>query len=326
MKKLSIESRDLYMPQTFLVVDTTGRKDYPIEALEKLSDLNVIINSRLLSDEDEIIEECYNADIILVSAADITRRVIRELKSCKGIVRYGTGIDNIDLKAASEKKIVVANVPDFCTDEVADHCLLLILACARRLLQYNKQVKQGKWDGGYRQTVYRLKNKTVGIIGMGSIGKSLADRVRALKMSVIAFDPYQAKAYGNYNAVKFVDLHILMKEADFISINCPLNSEIYHLIGERELEFMKPTAYIINVTRGGIIHENALIDSLRHRAIAGAGLDVLEVEPPSLNNVFFQLDNVILTPHIAWYSEEAYKEVEIKAFEQVSKILRESQL
>jgi len=276
--------------------------------------------------EDELAEEVKDVDVIMVVYAKITEKIINSAAKLRGIVRYGIGVDNIDLKAASKRRIPVANVPDYCIGTVADHALALILALNRKLLLADSVLRSGEY-GNWTSPSPKLmgvdlEGKVLGLIGVGKIGSAVVARAKAFGMKVVAFDPYIPKEIAEKLGVELVDLETLLKNADFISIHAPLTSETRGMIGENELRMMKRTAYIINTARGPIIQEKALYNALKNGWIAGAGLDVYEKEPPDPDNPLFKLENVILTPHIAYYTKEAIWRLEMSAVEEAIRILQ----
>jgi D-3-phosphoglycerate dehydrogenase len=276
--------------------------------------------------EDELAEEVKDVDVIMVVYAKITEKIINSAAKLRGIVRYGIGVDNIDLKAASKRRIPVANVPDYCIGTVADHALALILALNRKLLLADSVLRSGEY-GNWTSPSPKLmgvdlEGKVLGLIGIGKIGSAVAARAKAFGMKVVAFDPYIPKEIAEKLGVELVDLETLLKNADFISIHAPLTSETRGMIGENELRMMKRTAYIINTARGPIIQEKALYKALKNGWIAGAGLDVYEKEPPDSDNPLFRLENVIVTPHIAYYTKEAIWRLEMSAVEEAIRILQ----
>jgi len=236
------------------------------------------------------------------------------------IVRYGVGVDNVDLEAATEKGIFVANVMYDVTD-VADHAVSLVLSLIRKIPLANRNVRKGLWDWKTVQPISRLRGKTVGIIGFGRIGRKVAQRLKGFEVKLIAYDPYVPEnVFAEYN-VERVNFETLIKEADIIMVHASLTSETRHLIGEDELKSMKRSAILVNTSRGSIIDEKALYKALKEGWISGAGLDVLEKEPPERNNPLLKLNNVIITPHMAWYSIESLDEIRRIAAEEVVRAL-----
>jgi D-3-phosphoglycerate dehydrogenase len=292
-----------------LVVHADARPGQDLSGEEaSLVEVRAVLRPTQAQDEDGLIANLREADVVLVSGAPITRRVMENLPRCRGVVRYGVGVDNVDVAAATELGIVVAHVLDFCTEEVANHSLLLLLACAKKLLLLDRRLRDGRWGGFPAAEFPTIYGQTLGIVGLGEIGRSLAGKARALGMEVIAYDPY-VKEGGEPLPLRLVGLDDLLRQSDYLSLNLPLTEETFHLIGERELALMKPTSVIINTSRGPVVDEAALAAALRQRRIAAAGLDVFEVEPLPASSPLLELDDVILTPHTAGISEKSARKV-----------------
>ncbi len=271
-----------------------------------------------IKEEKDLIRVCKDADGLLNQYALLTRKVLEKLLKCKVIGRYGVGIDSIDLKAATDLGIIVANVPDYCVDEVADQALSMILALIRKTGFFDQKVKSDQWDFRQGRPIHRIKGKTLGLIGSGRIGLEVAKRISAFGVRVITFDPYLQKTPAG---IELMDFDTVLKESDFISIHCPLNESTRHLIGEKEFQKMEKKPLIINTSRGPIIDEVALIQALTKRQVSGAGLDVLEKEPPDPQNPLLKMENVIIAPHISFYSEESISELKRRTAENVSSVL-----
>lgn len=269
--------------------------------------------------EEEVIEIVQDADGIINQYVPITRRVIESLKRCKVIVRYGVGVDNIDIEAATEHKVMVVNVPDFCIDEVSTHAMALILACARGIILLDRKIKKKKWDFTFAKPFFRTQGKILGLFGLGNIARSVAKKASGFGFKIIAYDPYISKVEHGIELVKFSQL---LSDSDFVSIHVPLTEETKHTIGEKELKMMKRTAYLINTSRGPLVDEQALYVALKEGWIAGAALDVMEKEPPDWGDPLFTLENLIVTPHISFYSEESYVELKTKTAEAVLAVLK----
>lgn len=276
--------------------------------------------------EENLIDEVKDVDVLMVVYAKITGKIINSAEKLKGIVRYGIGVDNVDVEAATKRKIPVANVPDYGIGSVADHTLALLLSLNRKIVVADCIVKKGEWGvwttPSSKLKGFDLENKILGLIGIGRIGSAVANRAKGFGMKVVAYDPYVTREVAGKLGIELVDLATLLKNADFISIHTPLTPETHGMIGERELRMMKKTAYIINTARGPIIQESALYKALKEGWIAGAGLDVYEKEPPDPNNPLLKLENVIATPHIAYYTEEAIRRLAISAAEEAVRILQ----
>jgi D-3-phosphoglycerate dehydrogenase len=292
-----------------LVVHADARPGQDLSGEEApLVEVGAVLRPTWAQDEDGLIANLREADVVLVSGAPITRRVMENLPRCRGVVRYGVGVDNVDVAAATDLGIVVARVLDFCTEEVANHALLFLLACAKKLLPLDRHLRNGRWGGFPAAEFPTIYGETLGIVGLGEIGRSLAGKARALGMEVIAYDPY-VKEGGEPLPACRVSLEDLLRQSDYVSLNLPLTQETFHLIGERELALMKPTSVLINTARGPVVDEAALVAALRQRRIAAAGLDVFEEEPLPASSPLLELDNVILTPHTAGISEESARKV-----------------
>lgn len=271
--------------------------------------------------EEEIIQNCKDADALINQYAPITRNVIDQLKNCKVIARYGVGVNTIDVQAASEKGIPVCNVTDYCVDEVSDHALALLLSLARNVVKLHDSVKTGNWDFKAGIPIYRLRGRTLGLIGFGKIPRALAIKAQSLGLKVIAYDPYFSEKAALEIGIRLATLSEVCREADFLSVHAPLTNETKGLLGSEQFQLMNKEAYVINTSRGQVIDEDALIDALQTGQIAGAGLDVLENEPISKDHPLLQMDNVILHPHVAWYSEESQIELKRKTAENVANVL-----
>ena len=294
--------------------------DHPSVEIEKeiLSELDSELSLESCKTEEDVIKVAADADGIINQQAPITKRVIESLKHCKVISRYGVGVDNVDVEAATEHNIIVANVPDYCVDEVSTHAMSLILVCARGLTILDRKIREQKWDFTIVKPLFRTEGQTVGLFGLGRIARMVAQKALGLGFKVIAYDPYVSETDSNVN---LVDLKHLLSDSDFLSIHAPLTNETRHSFGEKELRKMKKTAFLINTSRGPLVDEKALYLALKEKWIAGAGLDVMEEEPPNWENPLFTLDNLIVTPHISFYSEESYKELKTKAAEAVLDVL-----
>jgi len=272
--------------------------------------------------EEEIIEKCKDAVGLINQYAPVGRKVMESLPDLKVIARYGVGVNTIDIPAATELGICVANVPDYCMDEVSDHAMALLMACARKVVLMNNEVKKGNWDFKVSVPINRLRGQNLGLVSFGKIAQTLAKKAQAFGLNLLVFDPYVSESViKQYNA-KSVGLEELLKESDYISVHAPLTAETEHLISEKELQMMKKSAFIINTGRGPVIDEKALIKALQEGQIAGAGLDVLEVEPAAPDNPLLKMDNVVINPHAAWYSEQAEAELRTKTARGVAEVLQ----
>jgi len=273
--------------------------------------------------EEEVIDFAADADACIVQYAPLTRRVLRNLRRCRVVARYGIGVDNIDVPAATDEGIWITNVPGFCKVELAEHTLAMILAFARRLNRLDRSVHRGEWEtiGNMRPT-RRLSELTLGLIGFGFVGREVATRARAFGLRVLATAPRTTAEVMAAHGVEKVDLDTLLTSADFISLHCPLTPETRHLIDAERLALVKPSTFLINTSRGAIVDEAALIAALRAGRLAGAGLDVLEREPPAPDNPLLAMENVEITPHAAYYSDDSLAYLQTSVAEEVARVLR----
>ena len=262
--------------------------------------------------EEDIIKSAADADAVMVGATEpYTRKAIEAMKKCRVISRTGVGYNNIDVDAATENGIAVAIVTDASIDEVSDHALAFLLAFYRKIVPVDRLVRQGAWQLRRREIfeirvpTVRLSRQTVGVIGVGRIGGAFVRKVRAFGVKVIVYDPYLTEnAIQAMGAVK-VDFEQLLRESDYVSIHCPATDETKRMFGAGEFSKMKSTAYLINTARGDSVDEKALFIALSEGVIAGAGIDVTDPEPPDPDDPLLQLENVIITAHSAFYSEDS---------------------
>jgi D-3-phosphoglycerate dehydrogenase len=274
--------------------------------------------------EDEVAELCRDADGVLAVRAPITKRVIAEMARCRIIVRYGIGVDTVDIPAATECGIMVANVPDYCVDEVSDHALTLLLMLSRQVMPAISLSKEERWSMASMPALHRMRGMTCGLFGAGRIGSLLATKVTALGMHVITYDPYLEEPLAREMGMEKVSFDALLDRADFISVHAPLTEETHHIFGEATFEKMKDSSFIINTARGGLIDESALVAAIDSGKIAGAALDVLEFETAvtPLRSALVNHPKVIVTAHTAWLSEEARTTLQARAIAQVLDCLR----
>jgi len=277
---------------------------------------------------DEIKEEDLDADAIMVESAKLPGDVIKKLSGCKIISRIGIGVDKLDIKAATDKSIIVTNVPNFCKSELADHTMALILGLARRLLQLDKGFREKDWSIRQRVDIRRVEGKKIGFVGFGRLAVEVAIRAKAFGLSIFAYDPYVSEEIiKNHDAVKVNSLEEIFSQCDIVTLHLPLTPDTYHLIDENLLKKMKPTAILINTARGAIVDEPALVKALETGWIAGAGIDVFEnmnlfEEVPTKQYCpFFKFDNVIVTPHSSPVSVESIEEVTERAAKEVVRVL-----
>lgn len=268
-------------------------------------------------DEDELCREVSDAELLLMCYTPITARVIESAPRLKGIVKYGVGIDAIDIPAARARKIPVVNVPDYAEETVAEHAFAMMIALAKKLPSINTAMQQDDWVWPTERWIgMDIAEKTVGLIGLGRIGLSMARMCSAgFRARVIGFDPHlTADQMARAGVEKFDDLQAMLKVCDFVSVHCVLNDATHHLVGRAEFDAMKASATLINVSRGAIIDEQAMVEAIVQGRIAGAGLDVFSAEPlrktGHMMSPLYGRDNVILTPHLAFYTSDAMRRLE----------------
>lgn len=268
-----------------------------------------------------ILEVARDADAALVTYAKITSDIIHKMTKCRIISRFGIGVDNVDIAAATSARIVVTRVPDYCMDEVSDHTLALLLALARKIPFANSRVQAGRWEIAAVMPIHRVRGSVLGLVGFGRIPRMVAPKAQAFGLKVLTCDPYVSRAETARVSVEKVEFAELVKASDYISIHVPLVPETKFLFGADVFARMKPSAYLINTARGPVVDEDALVRALDAGQLAGAALDVLSLEPPASTSPLSGRDNVILTPHTSFYSEESLVELQIKAAEEVVRVL-----
>ena len=266
------------------------------------------------------VEAVRNADAVMLREAPLPALVIGQLERCQVIVRYGVGVDNVDLDAAAARKIYVANVPDYGVDEVSLHALALLLAVARRIASRDRDVRAGAWNIGAREAMYRLAGGTLGLIGYGRIGESFHRKTVGLDFTrtLVADPALTAPPPG----AELASLEEVCRQADVISLHAPLLPQTRHIIDAARLSLMKPTAILVNASRGGLIDEAALAEALSRGRLHGAGLDVFEQEPPPADHPLLRAPNVVVSDHTAWYSEASVGDLQRKAAEEVARVFQ----
>jgi D-3-phosphoglycerate dehydrogenase len=271
------------------------------------------------NNEGDVIKYTKNADAIITQFVPITKKVIGNLTNCKIVVRYAIGLDNIDIAEATKKKIMVANVPDYCIEEVSNQALSLMLAVLRKLTIADRETRKGNWSYENTKPLYRLSKMNLGIIAFGKIAREFVKKAEVLGFkNIFIYDPYfkDSKKFPNY---KFVSLKYLLENSNIISIHAPSTKDTKHLINKNTIKLMKNGVYLINTSRGDLISENDLFEALRENKFSGVGIDVLSKEEIEKSNPLLQFDNVVLTPHMGWYSVDSIKELQRKVAEQVKK-------
>jgi D-3-phosphoglycerate dehydrogenase / 2-oxoglutarate reductase len=270
---------------------------------------------------EAILRVARDADALLATYAKITPEMIRQLTRCRIISRFGIGVDNVDIPAATERGIVVTKVPDYCIDEVSDHAMALLLSAARKIPFANSMVQAGKWEMPAVVPIHRLRGTVLGLVGFGRIPQLVAPKAQAFGIRVVSHDPYIPKEVFERARVESVEFRELLKISDYISIHSPLLPETQGMFNAAAFRQMKPSAYLINTARGPIVDEAALAHALDAKQIAGAALDVMPKEPPG-NSPLFGRPNVVITPHTSFYSEESLVDLQTKAAEEVVRVLK----
>lgn len=290
--------------------------------LQGLAEVKIGPKGKTYSEED-LAKEIADADaVVITSQFRLTKNIIDRARNLKGIVKYGSrpGSDNVDFATANAKRIPVAYTEGANSDSVAEFAALLALALAKKMPNVILDVKNQLWRQKASLSL-ELLGKTVGIVGLGMIGSKVAQKLSGFGVRIVAVDPYVSLEKAAAVGANLTDLDTLLRESDIVTLHAKITNETTHMIGERELALMKPKAYLINTARGALVDEKALYEALRDGRIAGAGLDVFEKEPPSSDNPLLGLGNVVLTPHISSWTEDALKKEADIAMEEVKRIL-----
>jgi D-3-phosphoglycerate dehydrogenase / 2-oxoglutarate reductase len=270
-----------------------------------LGEAGVAVRLESCTSAEDVTAAAADADALIVQYAPIGDDVLAALERCRGVVRYGVGVDTIDVEAATRRGLWVVNVPDYGTEEVSDHAVALLLALLRGVVALDRSVRDGRWDESAARPLHRLSTRTVGAVGCGRIGAAFARKARGLGLSVQAHDPKGVPDELVAAGVEETSLDALLETSDAVSLHLPLGPDTAHLIDARALGRMRRGAYLINTSRGGLVDSGALLSALEAGTIAGAALDVLESEPPAAGDALINHPRVIVTPHAAWYSEES---------------------
>ncbi len=274
---------------------------------------------------DNLLARIGDADALVVNMVKIDREVIQNLRACKLIIRHGVGYDNIDVPAATEHGIQVCYVPDYCREEVAEQAMMLLLVCRRKFTRQQESlevsVRKGQWDFSSVGAIHRFSGTKAGIVGCGRIGSLVVGMLRGFGIDVMVYDPYLSERRQEELGIRCKPLEEVLREADMVTIHPALNHETKYMIGEKELRMMKPTAVLVNTARGAIVNAEALARACKEGWIAGAGIDVFEKEPPEDSFVLRGIPNLILTPHLGWYSEDSGLSIREKILEDIRRFL-----
>lgn len=292
-------------------IETAVLKEIDAEATIERSD-----------DEDTLANMIADFDALLVNLAPITPKIIANMTKCKVVSRYGVGYDSVDTKALKEKGVYLANVPGFCIEDVSDHAMALLLDCLRKVARKDRLVRQGQWNLTGIQPIYRLRGKTVGLVGYGDIARAVHRKLTGFNLGrVLISDPFVSAEDAKAAGVESVDLETLCRESDFISVHAPLMPATRHMISTEQFKLMKPTAAIVNTSRGPLIDQDALAVALKNNEIACAAIDVFASEPLDPDSELRKLDNITLSDHAAWYSEDSMIELKTRAAQNVVQTL-----
>ena len=313
------------MPERLVVF--TEREEGPVPGLDEelIRQNGGAIRYGRAADERDRVRLAAGAEVIVAGSTPLARELFAALPRLKGVVRLGIGVDSVDLEAATELGIVVANVPDFCSEEVAEHALGLILAVTRKIALADRKTRQGEWLPGMdalMRPIRRLSGQTLGLIGLGKIGQSLAAKAKGLGLSVMAHDPHVGAEAARAAGVPLMSLEELLPQTDILSLHVPVTAETKGIVNARTLALLKPGAILINTARGPVVEEAALQAALASGRLAGAGLDVLQQEPPRLPHPLAEFENVVFTCHYASLSEQSYARMRQQVSEQTVQILR----
>ncbi|MGB8445329.1 MAG: C-terminal binding protein [Pseudolabrys sp.] len=270
---------------------------------------------------EDIVAVAEDADAVLVTYAKLTRDVLMQLTRCRAIGRFGLGVDNIDLATAKEKGIAVNYVPDYCIREVSDHAMALLLALIRKIPLSNKLVQAGRWEMPAVVPIRRIEGTVLGLIGFGHIPRLVAPKAQAFGIKVIAFDPFAKPEVFKAAGVESVDFDTLLGTSDYVSVHAPLLPATRGMLNAAAFGKMKKGAYVVNTARGPLIDEQALVTALDSGQVGGAGLDVVAAEPLAKDSPLLARDNVIISPHTAFYSIEALNELQTKCAADVARVL-----
>jgi D-3-phosphoglycerate dehydrogenase len=298
------------MPES-IVVHTGATPDTPCPEETRILDKPGVtfLKRGPCETEEELLVALEDADVGICWDEPYSRQVLAKTPRLKGVIRTGVGVDTVDLEAATEYGVVVANFPDFCIREVANHAIVLMMACAKKVVHMDRLLRSQGWDAAraVRWPMGAIHDQTLGLIAFGNIARATASRAKCLEMEVIAHDPYvDANIFADYG-VESVSLEDLAARSDFVSCHVPLNAQTQGLIDASFFQRMKPSAFFINTSRGAVVAEGDLIAALREKRIAGAGLDVFESEPLGSDHPFIGMDNVALTPHTASSADETFR-------------------
>lgn len=306
-----------------IVVIEPGYRDYE-EEKQGLAEFDPVFEIvKLGSTKEQVLAAVKDADAIMVREAVVDKDVIDAAEKCKAVVRYGVGVDNIDLAYAKSKNIKVANVPDYGSEDVAEHALALLMGATRRIVTRDEDVRNGKWGIGQDEPIPRIFGKNLGVLGFGRIAKCFITKAKGLGFkNIFVLDPVLTEEIAKENGIIKADLDTICRESDFISVHVPLLPSTRHMIDASKIALMKKMAVIVNAGRGGIIDERALAQALKEHRIFAAGIDTFEKEPVDTENELLKLKNTVVSDHNAWYTQESVIELQSKGAREVLRVLK----
>lgn len=305
------------------IIDLEGLDHSKEIEIYKENNVDFVFSSKETYDKD-FNRMMSEATVIVVEASvAIDETVINQLEKCKAILSFGTGFDNIDVQAAYRRNIAVCNLPDYCSDEVADHTLSLILSLLRRIPNYNADLKSGKWNSISAKPLHRFQDTVIGLLGFGRIAQKVAERLKPFGFTIIAYDEYVDENIFSNKGVTAVSLDKVLSESNLLSLHVPLTQETENLLNEETMRKLPKDAMVVNTCRGGIIDETSLVKLIDEGGLSGAAIDVFLSEPPNLANDIFQRDDIITTPHAAYYSIESIEEMQTRTAENALRVLQD---
>lgn len=289
----------------------------------RVKEVKAIIVPVYKEDEKSLIEEVKDASVIVVIGKQINQRIINSMEKAKLVLAMQVGYDCVDIEAATKRGIIVSNVPVYCTDDVANHAIALLLSVARNIKLLIIETSKAKWDYNVAKPIYNFKDKKLGIIGLGRIGRALVPKTKGFGIKIQAYDPYiHDDIFKLLDVERVYELDDLLENSDYISIHAPLTPETERMIDEKAISKMKRNSILINTARSKIVDYTVLYQAIKDRRIAGAGIDVMDVEPPEKNNPILTCDRIIVTPHIAWYSEESLRNLMEYSTDEITRVLK----
>ena len=298
------------MPKLKVVITDYIEPDLNWEAAEmKKRGIEFAFHQLKFEPVEKVIAETRDADVVVVNMVKVNPELIAGWEKCKLVIRHGVGYDNVDVAALNAAGIPLCYIPDYCVEEVAEQAIALVLACGRKVISSRKVLDdssaRGIWDFNPVIPMYKMAGKTLGILGCGRIGSRVYQKFQSFGFKFLVCDPYLSAERKRELGVEVVDKETMFSGSDYVTIHTPLTTETRHIVNARTLAMMKPTAYLVNTARGPMVDADALAEALKNGAIAGAAIDVFDVEPPPVSYPLFGLPDAILTPHLAWYSEDA---------------------